>query len=63
MSKNILGMLAVALTFGVMLAGCKSDDNSEKTNEPVTPQETTDMPELKLDFESLADWYLAAVKK
>ena len=63
MSKNILGMLAVVLAFGVMLAGCKSDDNSEKTNEPVTPQETTDMPALKLDFESLADWYLAAVKK
>jgi len=33
MSKNILGMLAVVLTCGVVLAGCKSDDNSEKTNE------------------------------
>ena len=54
------------LTCSLMFTGCKSDDNSVKPEEPVTPQETTettDMPELKLDFESLSDWYLAAVKK
>ncbi len=63
MNNNLLGKLVVILTCGLMLTSCKSDDNSGNPQDPVTPQEKSDMPELKLDFESLSDWYLAAVKK
>jgi len=63
MKKNLLGMLVVILTCGLMFIGCVNEDNSVKPEKPVTPQETSDMPELKLDFESQSDWFLAAVKK
>lgn len=66
MKKNYLGILIVVMASAFMFIGCKGDDEPVKTEEPVKPQETTettDMPELKLDFESMSEWYLAAVKK
>ena len=63
MKKIHSWVLAATLTSGLMFAGCTENDNPVKPENPVTPTETTDMPELKLDFESMADWYAAAVKK
>ena len=66
MKKNFLGILIVVMASAFMFIGCKGDDEPVKIEEPVKPQETTettDMPELKLDFESMSEWYLAAVKK
>ena len=66
MKKNLLGIMVVVLTSALMFISCGSDDEPAKPEEPVKPQETTettDMPKLELDFESMSEWYLAAVKK
>ena len=66
MKKNLLGIMVVVLASALMFISCGSDDEPAKPEEPVIPQETTettDMPKLELDFESMSEWYLAAVKK
>lgn len=67
MKKNHFWMFVTILLCGTMImTSCSDKDNAA---EPTTPEEqpsTPDeaaMPELKEDFESIADWVTAAVKR
>ena len=61
MKKNHLWMFAAILACGLMLTAC--DNNDSPVQPTVTPGDEIQMPELKEDFETVADWLTAAVKR
>ena len=64
MRMNLLWMLAAMLFCGsVILTSCS--DKTDNTDDPVTPPtpEAEEMPALSEDFEEMATWVTAAVKR